>query len=89
MSIQSAFFAKAPSPKCTQYVDAEFNSLTMVPFVWMLTCGLQCFSIVTSLLPFQLTPSNDSSLRFPVIQMDNDENIEEVIVETAGLFMDG
>ena len=52
-----------------------------------LTCGLKLFCIDT-VLPFQLTHSNHVSLTFLVIQVDKDEKIEKVVVETARLFMD-
>ena len=50
----------------------------------------QCFCIHTVLSPFQLTHSNDVSLRFPVIQVDGrDNNFETVLVDTARIFVDG
>ena len=86
MSIQSARFSEVPSPpqSVRNIVDAQFNSLTMVPSIRGLMCSLD-----TVLLPFHLTRLNDVSLRFPVIQMDQDENIEKLMVETAGFFMNG
>ena len=56
----------------------------MVSSIRVLTCGVQRFCIARALLPFQLTHSNDVSSRFPAIQVDKDENIEKVMVETAG-----
>ena len=50
----------------------------------VLTCSLQCFCIDAVLLPFELTRSNDVSLKFPVIQVNKNENIGKVVVETAG-----
>ena len=89
MNIQSACFFDAPSllQIISNTVNAQFTSLIMVPSISGLTCGLQSFYMVTVLLLFQLTCSNDDdvSLRFLVIHEDKDKNIEKVVIETARL----
>ena len=81
MSVKAHAFMKPHSPPQSVHnvAVAQFNSLTMVPSIRVLMCGLQRFCIDTVLPPFQLTHPNDVSLRFLVIQVDKDETLRKLL----------